>query len=244
LLTTEIFTRAAFVLVHPFRTSFKVTPKDGIDDGGWSAARQLRLVLVMAGILAAAVVARVLALLGLVALPALGTLAVVAGISFAVWELVVVAAALWRVTRRHQVRRHYRVPVEVAGVVGGMLVRVVDLTPGGAGMIGPQPFEVGAEVDLRLDLPTVAGAIQVVRVVFTVCSSRPIKGLGWRMGGTLVPAGDGDGEALIEHCHVVSSRSRLTDAGRLVPGGPPPGLGGREEVGPEEASRRQAAAGA
>ena len=47
LLTTEIFTRAASCLVHPFRTSFKVTPKDGIDDGGWSAARQLRLVLVM-----------------------------------------------------------------------------------------------------------------------------------------------------------------------------------------------------
>ncbi|MGD0392026.1 MAG: glycosyltransferase family 2 protein [Acidimicrobiales bacterium] len=249
LLTTEIFTRAAFVLVHPFRTSFKVTPKDGIDDGGWSAARQLRLVLVMAGILAAAVVARVLALLGLLALPALGGLAVVAGISFAVWELVVVAAALWRVTRRHQVRRHYRVPVEVAGVVGGTLVRVVDLTPGGAGMIGSHPFEVGAEVDLRLDLPSVAGEIRVVRVVFTVCSSRPAPGLGWRMGGTLFPASDADGEALIEHCHVVSSRSRLTDAGRLVPGGPAAPIGGREEAvaeeaGAEEAPRRRTSAGA
>ena len=176
LLTTEIFTRAAFVLVHPFRTSFKVTPKDGIDDGGWSAARQLRLVLIMAGILAAAVVARVLALAGVLALPHLGGLAVVAGLSFALWELVVVGAALWRVTRRHQVRRHYRVPVEVAGVVGGTLVRVVDLTPGGAGMIGPHPLEVGAEVDLRLDLPSVTGEIRVVRVVFTVCSSRPAKG--------------------------------------------------------------------
>ena len=52
------------------------------------------------------------------------------------------------------------------------------------------PFEVGAEVDLRLDLPSVTGEIRVVRVVFTVCSSRPAKGLGWRMGGTLVPASD------------------------------------------------------
>ena len=48
LLTTEIFTRAAFVLIHPFRTAFKVTPKDGVDDGGWPAVRQLRLIIVMA----------------------------------------------------------------------------------------------------------------------------------------------------------------------------------------------------
>ena len=52
------------------------------------------------------------------------------GSSFAAWELFVVGAALRRVTRRHQIRHHYRVPVEVAGVVDGTLVRVVDLTPG------------------------------------------------------------------------------------------------------------------
>jgi cellulose synthase (UDP-forming) len=219
LLTTEIFSRAAFVLVHPFRTSFKVTPKDGIDDGGWAAARQLRLVLVVATVLAATVTARALALAGLVSLPHLGALAVTAGLTFAGWELVVIVACLWRVTRRHQVRRHYRVPVEVAGVVGDTLVRVVDLTPGGAGIVGPRAIEVGSAVDLRLDLPSVNGRIRVVRVTFTVCSSRLAKGLGWRMGGTLVPCSDADGEALIEHCHVVSSRARLTDAGRLVPGG-------------------------
>jgi cellulose synthase (UDP-forming) len=217
LLTTEIFSRAAFVLVHPFHTSFKVTPKDGIDDGGWRAARQLRLVLVMAASLAAAVVLRSLALAGVVHLPPLGTLAVVAGLSFALWELVVVGAALFRVTRRHQFRHHYRVPVEVAGVVEGTLVRVVDLTPGGAGLVGPHALEVGAEVGLRLDLPTVVGEMREVRVCFTVCSSRAAPDGGWRMGGTLAPVAEADGEALIEHCHVVSSRARLTETGRLVP---------------------------
>ena len=58
-LTSEIFARAAFALVHPFRASFKVTPKDGIDDGGWSAVRQLRLVLASGLVLVGAVVARV-----------------------------------------------------------------------------------------------------------------------------------------------------------------------------------------
>jgi hypothetical protein len=131
------------------------------------------------------------------------------------------------VTRRHQVRHHYRVPVEVAGVVEGTLVRVVDLTPGGAGLVGPHPIEVGAEVGLRMDLPTVGGEVREVRVLFTICSSRPAPGAGCRMGGTLTPVTEADGEALIEHCHVVSSRARLTETGRLVPttvidAGPPP----------------------
>ncbi len=218
LLTTEIFARAAFVLVHPFRTSFKVTPKDGIDGGGWPAARQLRLVLVMAAVLVAALAARLLALTGVIWLPPLPDVAVVAGLGFGAWELVVISAALWRVTRRHQTRRHYRVPVEVAGIVDGTLVRVVDLTAGGAGVIGPQAIPVGTEVGLRLDLPSMSGEVHEVRVTFTICSARPARDIGWRMGGTLVPLTEADGEALIEHCHVVSSRTRLTETGRLTPG--------------------------
>jgi cellulose synthase (UDP-forming) len=217
LLTAEIFTRATFVLVHPFRTAFNVTPKDGVDEGGWHAARQLRLVLAVAGVLVATVIARGLALAGLVALPPLHGLAAAAGLAFAAWEIVLVTAALMRVTRRHQLRRHYRVPVEVAGVVDGTMVRVVDLTPGGAGLIGPRPAEVGSEVALHLGLPTMDGGLRDVRVTYSVCSTRPAKGLGWRMGGTLVPVTEADGEALIEHCHVVTSRTRLTETGRLIP---------------------------
>jgi hypothetical protein len=40
------------------------------------------------------------------------------------------------------------------------------------------------------------------------------------MGGTLMPLTEADGEALIEHCHVVTSRARLTESGRLLPGAP------------------------
>ena len=218
LLTTEIFARATFVLIHPFRTAFKVTPKDGIDDGGWAAVRQLRLVVGTAIVLAGAVVVRILATLGVVPLPRLGGLALGAGLAFAAWELLLVTAALWRVSRRHQVRHHYRVPVEVAGVVDGALVRVVDLTAAGAGVLGPRPFEVGMTVELRLDLPAVDGGVRGARVHFTVCSCRPAPGAGWRMGGTLTPLTESDGEILIEHCHVVSSRLRLTESGRLLPG--------------------------
>ena len=210
--------------MHPFRTSFRVTPKDGIDGGGWPAVRQLRLVLAMGTVLVLAIAARCLTLAGVLLLPPLGGLAVVAGLGFAAWELLLVGSALWRVSRRHQVRHHYRIPVELAGVLNGTLVRVADLTPGGVGVIGPAPIETGAEVGLHLDLPTVDGGVREVRVQLTVCSCREAPGLGWRMGGTLTPLTEADGETLIEHCHVVSSRARLTGSGRLAPGGPVPSV--------------------
>ncbi len=214
-LTSEIFTRAVLALVHPSRVSFKVTPKDGIDDGGWSAMRQLRLVVVTFVVLVVAIALRCLTLAGLVHLPPLPGLAVVAGLAFALWELTIITAALWKVSRRHQFRHHYRVPVEIAGVVDGSLVRVVDLTPGGAGIIAPEPVEVGASLELHLDLSDVHGDVHGVEVNVTVRSCRPAPDFGWRLGGTLTPASETDGERLIEHCHVVSSRARLLEAGHL-----------------------------
>jgi cellulose synthase (UDP-forming) len=236
-LTTGIFARAAFVLIHPFRTAFKVTPKDGIDDGGWAAARQLRLIVVVAAALLATVTARCLALGGVITLPHLGGLAVVAGLAFAAWEITLVVAVVWRVSHRRQVRRHYRVPVEVAGVIDDTVVRVVDLTPGGAGIVGPHPLELGMEIPLHLTLPTVDGVMQDVGVLFAVCSTRSAGDLGWRMGGTLTPLSEADGVALIEHCHVVSSRARLTESGRLTPSGPTVSdTDRREETAPPELS--------
>ena len=103
-------------------------------------------------------------------------------------------------------------------MVDGTLVRVVDLTPGGAGIIAPGAIEVGSEVRLHLDLTDVRrrrprGASSR----FTVRSCRPAPDLGWRMGGTLTPVREIDGELLIEHCHVVTTRARLLESGRLSP---------------------------
>ena len=173
-LTSEIFVRAAFALLHPFRASFKVTPKDGIDDGGWSAVRQLRLVLVSGVVLVGALVARGLALAGLIGLPPLRGLAVVAGLVFGVWELTLIAASLWKVSRRHQVRHHYRVPVEIAGVVDRTLVRVVDLTPGGAGIIAPGADRGRARRSGSTWTSTdVHGDVHEVELRFAVRSCRP-----------------------------------------------------------------------
>ncbi len=79
---------------------------------------------------------------------------------------------------------------------------------------------MGAEIPLHLSLAAVDGDIRDVGLLFAICSTRPARDGGWRMGGTLTPLTEGDGEALIEHCHVVTSRARLTESGRLTPGQP------------------------
>jgi cellulose synthase (UDP-forming) len=218
LLTTEIFTRAVFVLIRPFRVAFKVTPKDGIDEGGWSAARQLRLVLAIGAVLVVAVALRALTIAGVLALPALGPLAVTLGMFFAGWEVALIVSALWRVTRRHQVRHQFRVQVEIAGTMGGSVVRIADLTSDGAAIITAAPLPIGDEVALQMELPRLDGGTRTVRAEFTVRSCRSEDEQSWRVGGTLEPYAPEDGRALIEHCHVLSSRARLTESGRLEPG--------------------------
>jgi cellulose synthase (UDP-forming) len=216
-LTAEIFMRAAFSVIHPTRTTFKVTPKDGIDDGGWAALKQLRLIFSVAVIVFLAAGARLLTMAGVIHLPALSGVAEVTALFFATWELMLMTSALWRVTRRHQIRHHFRVPVELAGVFDGGLIRVVDLTPAGAGIIASQALAVGSEVALEVNLSTVSGAIEKVHLNFAVRSCRKADESGWRMGGTLSPVTDWDGEMLIEHCHLVTSRERLIEWGRLLP---------------------------
>jgi cellulose synthase (UDP-forming) len=217
-LTTEIFIRAVFSILHPIKTSFNVTPKDGVDDGGWAALKQLRVVLALEIVVLVAVVARLLTIVGLVHLPSLGGVAEGSGIFFGVWQLTLMGSSLWIVTRRHQIRHHYRVAVEIAGVLNGGVVRVVDVTPKGAGVIAPQPIEVGSEAELELNLPVVYGANRNIRVRLNVRSCWQEKDQSWRMGGTLVPLTDWDDEVLIEHCHVVSTRRRLIASGRLLQG--------------------------
>jgi len=214
-LTTGIYTRAVFVLIRPFRVSFKVTPKDGIDEGGWSAARQLRLVLAIAATLLVAMSLRTLTLVGVLALPRLGPLAVALGMFFAAWETAIIAMALWRVTHRHQLRHQFRVPVEFAATMGGSVVRIVDLTPDGAAIVTGAALAIGDDVALHMELPDLEGGTTTVRATFTVRSCRAEDAQSWRVGGTLVPETSLDGRAIIELCHVVNSRARLTESGRL-----------------------------
>ncbi len=62
IVSAEIFARVLRCAFLPSKTKFKVTPKEGVDTGGWAAVRRLRLVLLLAVLLVGALVWRVLAL--------------------------------------------------------------------------------------------------------------------------------------------------------------------------------------
>ncbi len=218
LLTLEIFVRAARVVISPTLSTFKVTPKDGIDDGGWHALRQLHMVVVLGVVLFSALVLRALTGLGVVPLPHMVGPPFAIGMALGVWELALVIAALGKVSGRRQLRRHYRTPTDLAAFVDDDMVRMVDLTPAGAGILSPREIEVGKQVHLVVDLPMVDGRPRAVRLRLTVATCRPDHESthAWRIGGAVVPVLDKDREALVEYCHVVAARSRLTESGRLL----------------------------
>jgi cellulose synthase (UDP-forming) len=227
LLTLEIFARAVIVVIRPGASTFKVTPKDGIDDGGWHAVRQLHLVLVIALVLLSALWLRALTVLGLAPLPALAGAPLVIGMALGLWELALVVAALIKVSHRRQHRRHYRTQTEVVGIMDSVIVRLVDLTPEGAGLLSPHAITPGRVVELLAELPTVEQRTRLVRLRLTVTACRADTDTDsgtdgaaprvWRVGGTLTARHAADHDALVEYCHVVAARSRLAESGRLLP---------------------------
>jgi hypothetical protein len=226
LLTLEIFARSVMVVMRPAASTFKVTPKDGIDDGGWHAVRQLHLVLVIALVLFSALWLRALTALGLAPLPKLAGAPLVIGMALGVWELALVVAALIKVSHRRQHRRHYRTQTEVVGIMDNVIVRVVDLTPEGAGLLSPHAVTPGRVVELLAELPTVEQRTRLVRLRLTDTDTDSDSDSGtdaaaprvWRVGGTLTARHAADHDALVEYCHVVAARSRLAESGRLLPG--------------------------
>jgi hypothetical protein len=182
--------------------------------------RQLRLVLAVTLVLAGALCLRTLAVAGVAPLPKLSGAALVIGVALAVWEFALLGAALLKVSRRRQLRRrHYRTPTEVVGVMDNVIVRVVDLTPDGAGLRSPHWVTPGREVDLLLELPMVDQRMRATRLRLTVTACRPDDEgpRSWRIGGTVTARHTGDRDALVEYCHVVAARTRLSESGRVLP---------------------------
>jgi hypothetical protein len=99
----------------------------------------------------------------------------------------------------------------VAAFVDEVIVRMVDLTPAGAGILSPRSIEAGKQVYLLADLPMVDGVTRPVRLHLTVatCHFDHESTQGWRIGGPVVPVGDEDRETFVEYCRVVAARSRL-----------------------------------
>jgi hypothetical protein len=218
LCTAEIFLRALRCVVRPGHGGFRVTPKEGVDHGGWEAVRQFRLLLLCAALLAAGLILRVADDAGL------GVLAQMHG--FAAWfvpllglfELRRVLRTLTLVGRHRQLRGEYRTPLAASvaissdrgqsGTGQSLLGRTYDITPSGIAVELSRPLAVGERASLTVQLPGMQPATMSVRldVVVQTCQAH---GESWRIGASIANCSARDRRRVVEYCHVIWPYQRL-----------------------------------
>jgi cellulose synthase (UDP-forming) len=208
IVSAEIFARALRCAVFPSKTKFKVTPKEGVDTGGWPAVRRLRVVLVLAALLCLTLVWRVLALAHVVHARPLPGIAAPLAIALACWELSRIAATVRHVARRRQRRRIFRFPCALPAVVASdsgpiQTATIADLSLAGLGLEADERIEPGSPVRLATTVPTVDGAHRSVSIEGTVRSCRPLGVHAWRLGVEMTSIDEDSQRALVTFCHVV-----------------------------------------
>jgi cellulose synthase (UDP-forming) len=214
LCTAEIFTRALRCIVRPGRTAFKVTPKEGIDLGGFDAVRQLPVVLLIAVVLAGGLIGRILDETGTIGfLPDLRGIALWVVPAVGAFELRRVVRTLALVARRRQLRTEYRMGIDapmIARPAGGMTLvgRARDICPSGLGFELPAPIEHGTRVTATVQLPTLSGASEPVVLALDVQSCRPA-GERWAVGTRIVSCDALAERRVVEYCYVVCQGKRL-----------------------------------
>jgi hypothetical protein len=226
LCTAEIFMRALRCMVRPGRASFRVTPKEGIDRGGWEALRQFRVLLVCAALLTSGLLLRIAQDAGAGILPAMH--------GFAAWfvpllgavELRRVTRTLVLVGRRRQLRGEYRTQLTAAAVIvpgdhlahGGpsLLGRMCDITTGGVGFELSRPLPIGTTASLTVQLPDVTGEPVATRLEVAVRSCLAHEE-DWRIGAAIVDCEESDRRRVLAYCNVVWPYRRLRGETEPVP---------------------------
>jgi cellulose synthase (UDP-forming) len=221
LCTAEIFLRALRCVARPGRANFRVTPKEGVDHGGWEAMRQFRVLLLCATLLAAGLILRVAADAGLGVLPQMRGFAAWFVPLLGVFELRRVLRTLALVGRHRQLRGEYRTPLAAsvavrsrAGLGGSgqnLLGRTCDITPSGIAIELSRPLPVGEHTSLTLQLPGTRASTAPVHLDVAVQTCRP-HGASWRIGASIVDCSEHDRQRVIEYCHVVWPYLRLRGA--------------------------------
>jgi cellulose synthase (UDP-forming) len=226
LCTAEIFTRALRCIVRPGRASFRVTPKEGVDHGGWEALRQFRVLLTLAALLAAGILLRLATDAGIVVLHVMH--------GFAAWfvpllgliELRRVTRTLAFVGRRRQLRGEYRTELTAAAMIvpsdgfaaqgPSLLGRMCDITTGGVGFELSRSLPVGTHASLTVQLPGPSGEPVPTSLQVQVRSCR-LHGQDWRIGAAIVDCEESDRRAVIAYCNVVWPYRRLRGEAEPMP---------------------------
>ncbi len=150
--TAAPYLNAWFALITKRSIRFRVTPKEGIDEGGREALRLLWLPAVMLAAVVLALFVRIsVQVIGMATgqwmLPELTPVVLSAVVFFSLWEAATLVRTLRRFMRRRQYRGLWRFPVDLNATLAGEPARVVDLHEAGGRLM------VDANTDLSGDLP-------------------------------------------------------------------------------------------
>jgi hypothetical protein len=213
--TMWIHFRALRCAIWPGATTFRVTPKEGIDAGGWRTLQQLRVAVAIDVVLVVGLLVRMAGWLGWVTLPALPGIARVVVPVVAAVEAARITRALAHLARHRQLRRDFRFSCEERATLvpaddgSPMPARLVDLTRHGVGVISDEAVEVGTELRVLLDLPRADGTNRLVDVTGTVASCRAGALSGWHVGLSIPHRSAEAEDAIVEFCYVVCLTRRL-----------------------------------
>lgn len=228
LCTAEIFARALRCIVRPGRANFRVTPKEGIDRGGWEAIRQFHALLVLAVLLAVGLVLRVLedAGVGVASLPTMHGFAAWFVPLLGAFELRRITRTLAFVGRRRQLRGEYRTPIAAAAAIVprgalpnndlSLLGRMHDITTSGVGFELSCALPLGTLANLTIQLPDVNGEPVTTQLEVAVRSCLA-HGKEWRIGATIVGCEENDRRRVLSYCNVVWPYRRLRGKTEMVP---------------------------
>jgi hypothetical protein len=226
LCTAEIFARALRCVVRPGHTSFRVTPKEGIDRGGWEAVRQFRLLMACGALLAGGLLLRVAEDLGAGPLPPMHGFAAWFVPLLGVVELRRVSRTLVHVARHRQLRGEYRTPLAAAAVIvpsdelahdgPSLLARMRDMTTSGVGFELSRPLPAGTRASLTVQLPGVDGEPTPTRMEVEVRSCMT-HDADWRIGAAIVGCEESDRRRVLAYCNVVWPYMRLRGESDAAP---------------------------
>ncbi|HZR14244.1 MAG TPA: glycosyltransferase family 2 protein [Acidimicrobiia bacterium] len=209
LMTMGIFVRAVATLVTSRAGKFRVTPKQGVDQGGVHVLRALALLTTVGTVLVCAVSARIGAWAGVVPLPRLGGLALVVTLLLGAWELAHIGGVLVPLVRRRQLRHSYRFPVELWGRTGDAIARIVDLTPDGFAFEAEGSWTAGDALTLVVKLPDATGAVCDSELHAEVRSVSASPTDVARVGCRITALDDETLDRLVQYCYVVQPMREL-----------------------------------
>lgn len=220
LLTMGINLRGITALLKPGAGTFKVTPKEGVDEGGLRVLRMLGLCTGVGVLLVAVWSLRLLDVVGIVDLPAMPELATAVVLALGVWEIACITKTLVPLVRRHQVRLSFRkevaLPARLAGTADA--VEIVDMTPDGLAFTTPVGCPRGTRLRLETSLADPRGVRHPVILPVEVRAVRQIDRQGTRRVSCRMLEVDRElHERLVEYCDVVVPAARFSRSHGLAP---------------------------